>query len=298
LRERPHLDEVNFWLPSAKTRFAALDQGEPFLFKTHHPENALVGGGFFEAYVPLRVSEAWAFFGEGNGVNSMEALRSATMRYRERPPMAGEDPTIGCVILSDVTWFGDASLPAPPSFAKSIVRGKTYPVGAESVIDRACMRLLAGAAAPIGPQAPPSEEGVIGDPIGPRRLVATRLHQGAFRAVVLEAYESRCAITGHRIRPTLEAAHIKPVAAGGLHRVDNGLLLRSDIHTLFDLGYVTVDVEHHLRVSPRLREDFGNGDELYARAASPEPILIPRTERFRPARAALEWHGDEVFLAS
>ena len=42
----------------------------------------------------------------------------------------------------------------------------------------------------------------------------------------------------------LQAAHIRPVTKEGPHRVDNGLLLRSDIHTLFDQGYVTVTPEH------------------------------------------------------
>ncbi|MEV4473927.1 HNH endonuclease signature motif containing protein [Nonomuraea sp. NPDC049504] len=60
-------------------------------------------------------------------------------------------------------------------------------------------------------------------------------------AVVLHAYERRCAISGDRIRPVLQAAHIRPVAVGGEHRLDNGLLLRSDVHTLFDRGYLAVD---------------------------------------------------------
>ncbi|WP_371131195.1 HNH endonuclease [Microbacterium sp.] len=84
---------------------------------------------------------------------------------------------------------------------------------------------------------------MFGDPT----LTVPRLGQGGFRAWVLDAYNARCAITGHKIRPTLQAAHIRPVASGGQHRVDNGLLLRSDVHTMFDRGYLTVD-DHY---SPR-----------------------------------------------
>jgi putative restriction endonuclease len=47
------------------------------------------------------------------------------------------------------------------------------------------------------------------------------------------------------------------VAEGGEHRLDNGLLPRSDVHTLFDRGYLAVDSRHRLLVSPRLHEDFG-----------------------------------------
>jgi HNH endonuclease len=53
---------------------------------------------------------------------------------------------------------------------------------------------------------------------------------------------------------------------GAVHRLDNGLLLRSDIHTLFDRGYLGVDPQHRLLVSPRLRADFSNGDQVYAKA--------------------------------
>lgn len=127
------------------------------------------------------------------------------------------------------------------------------------------------------------------------RLARRRLGKGAFKALVMQSYQRRCAITGHKIAPTLEAAHIRPVASGGEHRVDNGLLLRSDVHTMFDRGYLTVDTGYRLRVSPRLREEFGNGEEFYARNG--QVILLPDRVPDRPAGEFLEWHGDAVFRA-
>ena len=59
--------------------------------------------------------------------------------------------------------------------------------------------------------------------------------------------------------PVLEAAHIKPYGRGGEHRVDNGLLLRSDLHRLYDQGYVTVTADYVFKVGERLREEFRNG---------------------------------------
>lgn len=94
----------------------------------------------------------------------------------------------------------------------------------------------------------------------------------------------------------LQAAHILPVTAGGEHRLDNGLLLRSDVHTLFDRGYLSVDPGHRLLVSPRLREDFGNGDQFYARAG--QVIDMPERRADRPRSHFLERHVDEVFKAS
>jgi HNH endonuclease len=68
-------------------------------------------------------------------------------------------------------------------------------------------------------------------------------------------YDRRCTITGERTLPVLEAAHIKPYGSGGPHQPENGLLLRSDLHTLFDQGYMTVDAaELKVVVSGRIRE--------------------------------------------
>ncbi|MDP1877100.1 MAG: HNH endonuclease [Actinomycetota bacterium] len=296
LQARPGLEEVNFWRPSADTSFSALQPGEPFLFKTHHPDNSIIGGAFFEGYVPLRVSEAWDFFGPGNGVDSAASLLEAISRYRRTPSRQVDNPTIGCIILSDVHWFGDHSLPAPSSFAKNVVRGKGYGPGEDSVVDQALAQLLATEISATSDETGFTPGLVHGPTRGNPTLFVPRLGQGAFRALVLDAYSSHCAITGHKIRPTLQAAHIRPVADGGQHRVDNGLLLRSDIHTLFDLGYVSVSKEHRLLVSGRLREDFGNGDDLYSLAAAAHPINLPKRRLDQPSGEALEWHNDEVFL--
>jgi putative restriction endonuclease len=101
-------------------------------------------------------------------------------------------------------------------------------------------------------------------------------------------------VTGEKTLPVLEAAHIRPVAALGQHRVDNGLLLRSDIHTLFDRGYVTVTPDHRFRVSPRLKQDWQNGRVYYQFDGS--PIWVPKHEDDQPSREQLEWHADTVFL--
>jgi HNH endonuclease len=137
-----------------------------------------------------------------------------------------------------------------------------------------------------------------GPVFGEPRLAPRRLGQQSFKAVVLSAYHGECAITGTKIRPVLEAAHIRPVSPthGGENRLDNGLLLRSDVHTMFDRGYLAVDPAHRLLVSPRLRADFGNGEQFYSRAGS--VIALPDRKPDRPGREFLEWHLGTVFKAS
>lgn len=80
----------------------------------------------------------------------------------------------------------------------------------------------------------------------------------------------------------------------GEHRLDNGLLLRSDVHILFDQGYLGIDDHHRIQVSPRLRSDFGNGAEFYSRAGV--VIDLPERRAERPSREAVTWHMDTVFL--
>lgn len=82
--------------------------------------------------------------------------------------------------------------------------------------------------------------------------VAQRQGQGAFRVKLLEAYDSRCAISGCTAVAVLEAAHIVPYRGEHTHRVDNGLLLRSDLHTLFDLGLLWVTQDHAVGIAPSL----------------------------------------------
>lgn len=95
------------------------------------------------------------------------------------------------------------------------------------------------------------------------RLVYSRLEQNEFRLTVLSAYDGRYGVIGERVRPTLEAAHIKPYALNGPSVVTNGLSLRADIHKLFDVGYVTVDPTYRFRISPTVRSRFENGREYY-----------------------------------
>jgi putative restriction endonuclease len=68
------------------------------------------------------------------------------------------------------------------------------------------------------------------------RQIVSRQGQAGFRAALLEAYGGQCAVTGFDAVPALEGAHLRPYRGPGSNHVTNGLLLRADIHTLFDLG--------------------------------------------------------------
>ena len=81
---------------------------------------------------------------------------------------------------------------------------------------------------------------------------------------------------------------------GGEHDVTNGVLFRTDVHKLFDLGYVTISSDGHFEVGRRLKEDFENGRHYYAMHG--DAVALPRDPRQRPSREALEWHQKNRFL--
>ncbi len=82
--------------------------------------------------------------------------------------------------------------------------------------------------------------------------VVRRRGQAKFRAALLEAYGGRCAITGCDAVDALEAAHILPYRGDHSNHPSNGLLLRADLHSLFDLGLIAIDEELRVIVAPRL----------------------------------------------
>jgi hypothetical protein len=135
LAARPEISVVNFWTPDGMGReFRALNEGEFFFFKTHHPHNRVVGGGVYSGSALMRVSEAWAVFGQANGVANIEQMRERISRYRRTPIDASSDPEISCILISDVTFYpNDVTFRPPPTFASNIVRGKSYDLSEQSV---------------------------------------------------------------------------------------------------------------------------------------------------------------------
>lgn len=82
------------------------------------------------------------------------------------------------------------------------------------------------------------------------RAIAVRRGQQRFRRELIRAYEGRCVVTGCTVEAVLEAAHILPYRGDHTNHADNGLLLRADIHTLFDLGLLSIEpVGRELRVN-------------------------------------------------
>jgi putative restriction endonuclease len=281
-------DEVNFWQPSAGRRAVVLDSGTPFLFKLHAPHNFVVGGGFYVRYSALPARLAWEAFGDKNGVADYADLHRRVEGYRKQRVKG--DPVIGCNVLNGPFFFEEKDwIPVPESWSRHIQQGRTFDTEENDGLRlwNAVTDKLQGRPMTLG----------LGEParFGAEYLTSARLGQGAFRVLVTDAYLRRCAITGERTLPVLEAAHIKPYSVEGPHLVSNGLLLRSDLHILFDDGYLTVTEDLRVDVSKRIKEEFENGREYY-KYRGKGLSEIPRLSNERPGSEFLRWHNEHVFL--
>jgi len=287
LRHQSDLREVNFWAPSAGN-FKALRPGELFLFKLHSPRNVIVGGGIFAYATALPCSLAWEAFREANGARSAKEMRARIARYRRADPNDRSDFEIGCRILTQPFFFEEHHwIPVPSSWSPNIVSFKTY-----NTADSEGLALWEGVNDCLAhPQRPGMGEA--GARFGEPRLIQPRLGQGAFRVLVTDIYQRRCAVTQERTLPALEAAHIRPYGDGGEHEATNGLLLRRDIHSLFDAGYVTITPDLHFEVSGRIKEEFNNGKHYYALHG--RQIRVPEDAGQQPAAVALTWHNEHCF---
>lgn len=234
-------------------------------------------------------SLAWQAFGQANGTRSLSEMRTRIQKYRKGAGALHGDFTIGCRILTQPFYFPEQDwLSVPASWAPNIVTFKTYTTDdAEGAhLWDAIQERVARSTAP----AVPADQLRYGAPT----LIQPRLGQATFRIVVTDAYARRCAVTRERTLPALEAAHIRPYADGGSHDPPNGLLLRRDIHALFDAGYVTVTPSHVFEVSRRIREEFENGRHYYALHG--QELQVPSVPQVRPDPEALRWHNEEVYF--
>lgn len=271
---------MNFWRPGVKHTNAP--EGSYWLFL--RKPDTIVGCARVEISTSLPLWLAWETFTNSNGADTREQFYDMVARRRaaETTPLT----EIGCIGLVDPTFF-DTPIDFRPFKGQWQYRNpvKSFSfASAPGLWDQVRLRLLVP---PVASQARTVSAGT------KVQLVAVRLGQGGFRNKVIDVYERRCAVTGERSLPALEAAHIKPYKYVQKHEVRNGLLLRADIHKLFDVGYVSISPDHRFKVSPALRTDYENGRAYYE--LENVRIRDPIEARDGPAPEFLEWHYSSMF---
>jgi putative restriction endonuclease len=290
--------EVNFWQPGGNRAFKVIETNNLFLFKLHSPLNYIAGGGFFVRHSFLPVSLAWDAFGTNNGTPDYFSFLSAIHKYRKSDNRTEPDPKIGCIILASPFFFDQSQwIPIPEDWKPNIVQGKTYDTSTLTGrrLYQQVQERLSKIVYPSTNTDRVSEESE-NNRYGTGQIIYPRIGQGTFKVLVTEAYQRRCAISGEKTLPVLDAAHIKPYSKAGPHSTCNGLLLRKDLHTLFDRGYITINENLHVEVSNRIKDDYGNGREYYAYHGR-TLAEVPKNIHERPSTQFIRWHNENVFLA-
>jgi putative restriction endonuclease len=282
-------EDANFWQPNSNTPFRILNPGEPLLFKLKSPRNVIGGLGFFSSHTTLPLSMAWEFFGTRNGApDEISLYRSIKGHRTDRD---NSNPVIGCIALTDPIFFEREDWIKVP-WNKNIVQGKSYALNQQEgnemwkLILPMIQKYMARRTEEVSKDA-----FLLNEPEGLQygfSVQKIRLGQGPFRVLVTDAYTRKCAISDERTLPVLEAAHIKPYAESGPHALANGILLRSDIHKLFDAGYITITKDHKIEVGKRIKEEYENGKEYY-QFHGKSLLTLPNKMSDRPSESFIDW---------
>ncbi|MBP9923540.1 MAG: HNH endonuclease [Bacteroidia bacterium] len=291
-------EDINFWQPGGKSNFKVLSAGAPFLFKLKSPLNVIGGIGFFSSHTFLPISVAWDTFKNRNGCDSFSEFKNMIFRYRK--DISEVNPTIGCIVLTNPIFFEKEDwIKTPSDWANSIVQGKSY--STDDIVGQNIWKkveLLLENYLTINSTDIGKSQFLLEEPESPAYgnsvLTKVRIGQGAFRVLITDAYYRKCSITGEKTLPALEAAHIKPYADSGPHFISNGILLRSDIHKLFDSGYITITKNNKIEISSRIKEEYQNGKEYYQYHGK-ELMLLPSRIIDKPNEKYIDWHNKNIY---
>lgn len=278
LRES-NIDFVNFWTPTP-WNIKGLHKGDIFFMLLKSPIRKIGGYGYFEYYTEMDAGEAWRKFGIGNGVRSYYELLERTRKYASKNSRYYSKNVylqIGCIVLSRCVFLDEKNFFTPEdkglSFPPQIVKLK-YFSSTGIVIDR--------------------DEEIIPFKLVDEDLgiikninVKERIGQSEFRNKLLSTY-SRCVISREKCKEVLEAAHIQKYINESSNHLQNGILLRADLHKLFDNGLITILPNYKIKTSKYL-----NSSEY--KVFDNRKIFLPLDVRDYPSIKALEWHNKAVF---
>ena len=278
LRDLSSSTTINFWTPTP-WNVRRLSSGDKWFFLLKAPIRKLGGYGHFLDYRNMTISQAWDEFGIDNGVVSISELLERCDKYsalHSTYPVKGPNSIIGCIVLKDPVFFDDDALVDPASEGFSIpnevVKFKYFSdISPVSAVSPNPFSLVASTPTDYSRQRRKDRKG-----------------QSEFRRLLLQAYNHRCAITGEPQEKVLEATHIEPYVNKDSNHVQNGILMRVDMHRLFDAGLLAIDSSFRLLVSSRLR-----GSKYVGLGG--QKLLIPKRVSDRPSTLAITWHRDKRF---
>ncbi len=272
---------VNFWTPTP-WNIKQLNKGSRLYFMLKAPIRQIGGFGEFIEYRDLTPEQAWNQFGYRNGRTSKHEFINSIQNYIDKnSKKSGSQPIdintyeIGCIILDNCEFWNNAIFINPADhnidFATQVVKIKyfdQYDPFMQSQEERDNFNL-------------------INEPRENKPTVTnSRERQSEFKGRILKAYHSRCCISGETISELLEAAHVQEYRNTSSNHVQNGLLLRIDIHRLYDNHLLFIDSNYIIHVSNLVTS------QQY-RQLHGQTITLPDLDYSWPSKEALELRRNE-----
>jgi putative restriction endonuclease len=267
--------EINFWTPTP-WNVSRLASGDKLYFMLKSPIRKIGGYGQFVEYKNMSVNDAWNKYGFKNGCTSKQELIERLDKYKasnSSDERSVTDSEIGCIVLTNAVYYDDDKFLDLDNyeidFSRFIVKIKYYnendplEIATQSTLKE--FELL-----------PTSIE-----KLKKSRLVTERKGQGNFRAIITTAYSNKCCITSETTPELLEAAHIQPYFDENSNHVKNGLLLRVDLHKLYDNGLLYIDESFKIHISPEVKSEF-------YRKLNGTTIRLPENNNLHPSKEALK----------
>lgn len=281
-KSHPNLEEVNFWQPSAK-KFRIVDEGAIFFFRRKAPINLIGGFGILASSENASIGLLWDDLGISNGLASEDEFIARVKKYRksefvDRNTQVGFKILLDPVFLDQQDWFE-----LPSDWSDNIVTGKAYSSSSDHgrYLTAKFSQLLGKLR-----NTNTSSHDVPGFGEGPEagftfaHNTKQRLGQKHFRLAILDAYSGKCAVTGSDVLETLDAAHLMDFSKNPNHSINNGILLRQDVHRLFDVGFIEITSDYRIKLTEKFKLSHAKSthyQELDGRA-----ISLPSNKKYWP----------------
>ncbi|MFN4247516.1 MAG: HNH endonuclease [Flavipsychrobacter sp.] len=276
LKENNYNSFINFWTPTP-WNIKQLADSDKLYFLLKSPIRKIGGYGEFHSYINLSVHDAWVKFGQRNGCSNKADLISRIQTYLEKnssqhkgKTIDAETHIIGCIILKNCQfWEADDYIIHSEyniDFAEQIVKIKYFNTYNPFDIE----------------QNQQSNYQIVSEPKEEyKTLTNSRKGQSSFKGKILKSYNNRCCISGESCPELLEAAHIQQYLNSSSNHIQNGLLLRVDLHRLFDCGLLLIDPDYRVKISSILKDSsYYKYDGI--------TISIPDNPAHHPSKASLK----------
>lgn len=230
----------------------------------------ICGYGIYQGIEKMTIKEAWKKFGPNNGCDSYASFKDKLGVYNKS---IEDDKTIGAICLSDVVFFDDNNFIdldlINVEWHNCIVKFKRY-YNEDPIIS--CHQINNTENFRLIPKAPKKKK---------HSETTQREGQSEFRQKVASAYCHKCCITGESCADLLEAAHIQGYISKESNHIQNGLLLRVDLHKMFDSGLLAIEENYRVIVSKIVTSE-------YYQSFNGKPISLPCDKYNHPSTDALK----------